>query len=112
MEGWAAAGATYAVLDADGALQTSGWHERLGARANEIKVLAYTPPIPGDNVACRPGLDAEAMSELVRALVGLSTDDEGRAILHDVFRADELVVETGDIYENVRSTLSVLRGVI
>ena len=36
--GWAAAGATYAILDDNGGLETSGWHERLGPRASDITV--------------------------------------------------------------------------
>jgi phosphate/phosphite/phosphonate ABC transporter binding protein len=107
--GWATAGATYAILDEGGALTTSGWHERLGARAAEVKVVAYTRPIPGDNVACRPGLDPDLRSELTRALVALADDDEGRAILHDVFRAEALVPELADIYADVRAALELLR---
>jgi serine/threonine-protein kinase len=109
-DGWAAAGATYVIVDENGRVETSGWHERLGPRADEIKVIAYTPPIPGDNVACRPGLDPQTRGKLSRALVDLAKDDEGRAILHDVFRADALVPEAGDIYGPVRATLETLRG--
>jgi phosphate/phosphite/phosphonate ABC transporter binding protein len=104
-DGWAAAGATYVILDDGGQVATSGWHERLGPRADEIKVLQFTRPIPGDNVACRPGLDPQLEKGLVSALVELAKDDEGRAILRDVFRADELVPEPGDIYGDVRDTL-------
>jgi phosphate/phosphite/phosphonate ABC transporter binding protein len=109
-DGWAAAGATYVVLDDASRVATAGWRERLGPRADEIKVVAYTRPIPGDNVACRPAIDRELRTSLERALVELSIDDEGRAILHDVFRADSLVPDPGDIYGDVRETLDLLRG--
>lgn len=109
-DGWATAGATYAILDADGHVDTSGWHERMGPRAAEIRVVAYTRPIPGDNVACRPGLDPSTMKRLANALVELSGDEDGRAILHDVFRAEALVPEPGDIYGDVRRTLETLRA--
>lgn len=109
-DGWAAAGATYAILDDTGRVDTSGWHERLGPRADEIKVVAYTRKIPGDNVASRPGLDPDVRKKLTKALVDLASDDEGRKILHDVFRADALVPEATDIYGDVRATLAILRG--
>lgn len=109
-DGWAVAGATYAILDADGRVDTSGWHERLGPRAAEIRVVGYTRPIPGDNVACRPGLDPATTRKLADALVALASDDEGRALLHDVFRAEALVPEPGDIYGEVRRTLETLRA--
>jgi phosphate/phosphite/phosphonate ABC transporter binding protein len=109
-DGWATAGATYAILDDDGRVDTSGWHERLGPRASEIRVVGYTKPIPGDNVACRPGLDPTTTKKLADALVQLAGDDDGRAILHDVFRAEALVPEPGDIYGDVRSTLEILRA--
>ncbi|MBL9016864.1 MAG: phosphate/phosphite/phosphonate ABC transporter substrate-binding protein [Myxococcales bacterium] len=110
-DGWAAAGATYAILDDRGEVTTSGWHERLGARAGEIKVVAFTRKIPGDNVAARPGLDPDLRKQLFLALVDLSADDEGRKILVDVFRAEALVPAPGDIYGDVRSTLAILKGV-
>lgn len=109
-DGWAEAGATYAILDDRGAVATSGWHERLGARASELKVVAFTRKIPGDNVAARPGLDPELRSRLFRALVDLAADDEGRKILVDVFRAEALVPAPADIYGDVRSTLAILKG--
>jgi len=109
-DGWATAGATYVIKDDDGRIDTSGWHERLGARAGEIKVVAYTRPIPGDNVACRPGLDLGLMRHLAETLVALADDDEGRAILHHVFRADALVPDPGDIYGDVRATLKTVRA--
>jgi hypothetical protein len=40
----------------------------------------------------------------------MSTDDEGRKILRDVFHAESLVAEPGDIYGDVRSTLAILKG--
>lgn len=109
-DGWATAGATYAILDDDGRVDTSGWHERLGPRAREIRVIGFTRPIPGDNVACRPNLDPTTTRKLAEALVDLASDDDGRAILHDVFRAEALVPEPGDIYGEVRRTLEILRA--
>ncbi len=107
-DGWAAAGATYVVLDDEGKLATGGWQERLGPRSNEIKVVAFTRPIPGDNVACRPAIERELRASLSKALVELAKDDEGRAILHDVFRAEALIPDPGDIYGDVRDTLALL----
>jgi phosphate/phosphite/phosphonate ABC transporter binding protein len=108
-DGWATAGSTYAVLDDGGKIVTGGWQERLGPRAEEIKVVALTRPIPGDNLACRPGIDGELRAGLSRALIALSGDDEGRAILRDVFRAEGLVGDPGDIYGDVRETLELVR---
>jgi len=109
-DGWAVAGATYAVLGDGGEIVTSGWHEHLAARAEELKVVACTRPIPGDNVACRPGLDPATVRKLTEALVGLADDGEGRGLLHDVFNADALVPPHGDIYGDVRATLELVRG--
>jgi phosphate/phosphite/phosphonate ABC transporter binding protein len=106
--GWAACGATYVILDDQGEIKTSGWHERLGERADELKVVAYTRPIPGDNVACRAGFDEAEATDLAKALVDLAHDDEGRAILHGVFRAEALVPVPDDIYGDVRETLLIV----
>ncbi len=110
-DGWASAGATYVIRTDDGGIETSGWHERLGPRAGELKVVAYTGPIPGDNVACRPGLDPTTREQLTRALIDLATDDDGRAILRDLFRAEALIASDGDLYATVRATLATVRAV-
>jgi phosphate/phosphite/phosphonate ABC transporter binding protein len=107
--GWAEAGATYVVRDAAGAIESAAWVDLLGARAAELRPLAFTGPIPGDNIAHRPGLEADVVDSLAIALSLLAKDDAGRAILSDVFNADDFVRVDDALYDAVRETVKTAR---
>ena len=104
---WAAAGATYAVRDHDGRVLGSGWIDLMGARAGDLRPIAWSVPIPGDNIAYRAQLPAEVAERCGEALMALVEDDEGRLLLRDVFNAEALVRSDVDHYDLVRATLQV-----
>ncbi len=109
--GWAAACATYVIRDPDGRIESSAWSDLMGPRAGELRPIAFAGPIPGDNLAHRPGLPAETADRLASALVALSGDEEGRLLLRDVFSADGLVHAAPEDYDTVRATIHRARQV-
>jgi phosphate/phosphite/phosphonate ABC transporter binding protein len=109
---WAAAGATYAVRDDDGRVIGSGWIDLMGPRAVELRPIAWSTPIPGDNIAYRPQLSGELADLCADALIGLAEDDEGRLLLRDIFNAEAFVRSDATLYDLVRSTLLVAEKAI
>jgi serine/threonine-protein kinase len=110
LNGWASVGATYASIADDGSYTSSGWEGFLGSRAKEIRPIAVSDPIPGDNIAYRPGLPSRMIEELTRVFINLSRDNEGSALLADVFGADELVRVERVEYAGVRPLLELVRA--
>ena len=103
--GWADGGAAYAVRDGQGGLESAAWMDLLGARASELRAIAFAGPIPGDNIAHRPGLDEQIVEEVAAALTSLASDAAGRDVLLTVFNADGFVRVTDELYTTVRSTI-------
>jgi phosphate/phosphite/phosphonate ABC transporter binding protein len=104
---WAAAGATYVSRDAAGAIRSSAWVEFMGERAGELRPIAFSPPIPGDSISCRPGLAAATAAQLTGALVGLADDVDGLALLRSIFHADEMSPPAPGAYDDVERALRV-----
>jgi phosphonate transport system substrate-binding protein len=66
--------------------------------ATSLVVVAVTKPIPNDVVAARPGLPADVLQSLKTMLLGLSDDNDGKAILVTVFKADSFTdVHPGEL---------------
>jgi phosphonate transport system substrate-binding protein len=105
--GWADAGATYAVRDESGAVRSAGWIEALGERAGELRPIRFIGPIPADNIAHRPHLPSELARQLTQALLDLRLDAGGRALLREVFGADEMVTADLRLYDEMRRALAV-----
>lgn len=103
--GWASAGATYAVRDPGGNVVSSGWLDLLGDRANEIRVLDFAGPIPADSIAHRPHLPATLVTSLTEMLVSLIQSKRGRRVLEDVFNAHRFVPGELDVYEPIRTLI-------
>lgn len=66
--------------------------------ATSLVVVAVTKPIPNDVVAARPGLPADSLKALKTMLLDLSQDEDGKAILVTVFKADSFTtVHPGEL---------------
>lgn len=99
--GWTAAGATYAAVDADGVLMSCGFRDLLPERADELHVIGRSRAIPGDNIAHRPQLSAVLVRELRSLFVGLHASEAGHEIVSGVFRADCFVAGDIDSYDEL-----------
>jgi len=107
--GWATAGATYAVRGDDGSIATTGWMDLLPERAEELRPIALVGPIPSDNIAHRPHLPASLVKQLVNVFSGLSSDEDGRQLLAEMFGADRFVRGNVTVYEEAAAVLASLK---
>lgn len=108
--GWADAGATYAVRDRDGTLVYSGWLDLMRDRAGELRPLVFAGPIPSDTIAHRPGLPIRLRDRLIQVLSALHESEEGRLIIDQVFGAQQLMPAEIDTYEAVRQVMMTVKG--
>jgi serine/threonine-protein kinase len=98
-EGRADVGATYCTLDEQGALVAAPWSDRAGLRP-----IALSGAIPGDTICAAGELPLEDAESMVEPLLALSTNDEGAALLRELFG-------TGRFAEADPSYYQVLEGV-
>jgi len=103
--GWATAGATFAVRDDDGTVVSSGWGELMAERQDEIRVIDFDGPIPADNIAHRPHLPAKLIDSLTEMMVELADSKRGLEMLQEVFHAHRFVRGELDAYDGVREAL-------
>jgi phosphonate transport system substrate-binding protein len=81
-------GATYAGVDAAGAITRGAWMDVHGAD-EAVRVLVRFGAIPGDVVAARTQLSIPRRDTLTRALLAVSREPEHRLLLSDAFGIDE-----------------------
>ncbi len=108
VNGWADVGATYVHRDGTGRVVSSGWLDALGDRASELRPIAYSAPIPGDNIAHRPDMDELERAAIANAFRSMSECEEGRALLSEIFHADSFANADPAMYEPVRSRMRLL----
>ena len=102
-DGKVAAGAT--VSNDRAGLSIAGCKETLGERANELKVISTSDPIPNDVIAVRPGYPAEGYAALRAAFLGLAGTEEGKKVLTDVFHGDGFSPSDDADFALLRETL-------
>lgn len=99
--GKADAGATYSnnTIGTDGS-----WHLYLKKPEEQakIKAIAYTEPIPADNLVVQPDMDPELEKKVVKVFTGLNDSEEGRQWLRDIYRIDGFSPATDADYVGVR----------
>lgn len=105
-KGWTAAGATYASRDLAGKVISSGWMDALGERADLLTPIWFSTPIPGDVIAHRPFFPDPLARKIAATLLSLAETDEGRALLREVFNAEDLVAAQLADYDEVRVALA------
>jgi ABC-type phosphate/phosphonate transport system substrate-binding protein len=104
VRGWVDAGTTYTVRDESGAVVYGGWLDLPAPDRHKLRPIAFSEPIPCDNLAHRAGLERELVERLTTAVVDVR-DDEGRAILADVFRTAALLRADLRLYDPVRDVI-------
>lgn len=95
-----------AVFANDRENKRGAWTQYLGPRdGRKLKAIFYTKPIPGDTITgSRRFIDAnpKITNAILRGLLEMGDDPEGKKLLHDLYQVDYLVdAESGD-YESVR----------
>ncbi len=108
LNGWADAGATFVALTPSGRMANASWTELLPDRAAELRAIAFTPPIPCDNIAHSPGLPERVRADVRSLFLSMHTDPDGQRLLEDVFHADGFTMPDDAAYERVRARLLLL----
>jgi phosphate/phosphite/phosphonate ABC transporter binding protein len=104
--GWAQAGATFVNRTDDGTILSSSWGDHLGERASSVRPIWVSRPIPADGIAHRPFLPPESVAELSNALIDLSSTEEGRATIHEIFHAERFVAADVADYDDLIRSMS------
>lgn len=95
------AGATYANSP-DG--KDTAWMRYLkdSEEVKKIRAIAFSEPIPADNLVISANLDAELAKKIEATFIELSRDPEGRKMLRDLYQIDGFVPATDKDYDSVR----------
>jgi len=88
VEGRADFGATYAGLDASGAVVRGPWLDLPGVD-ERVRVVAAFGSIPGDVIAVRSDVAEATRDKLARAFIAASHDPANRLLIREVFGVDE-----------------------
>lgn len=73
----------------------------------KIRPIAYSEPIPADNLVVNANLDAALAKKIEQVFLELSVDPEGRRMLRDLYKIDGFVAATDKDYETVREAFAV-----
>ena len=101
LNGWASFGATYAMRSEDGRLIMSSWADLVPDRADELRAIAFTGPIPADNIAHRPQLPTDIVQHLITVLTELHESTAGAALIKEVLGAEQLVYGGFELYRGL-----------
>jgi phosphonate transport system substrate-binding protein len=74
----------------------------------KVRVLAYTPEIPADNVCVSKSLPAELRQKVLDGLLAMAGTDQGKALLKELYDIDGLAPATDSDYEPVRQMMNAL----
>ncbi len=75
--------------------------------ASQIKAIAYSEPIPADNICISKDLKPEMADKLVKAFVEVGKDPAGQKLIQKLYRIDGFVPATDNDYESVKSAFKV-----
>lgn len=95
------AGATYANSP-DG--NDTAWMRYLKdpADVKRIRAIAFSEPIPADNLVVSGALDPQIVKRLEDIFIELSRDAKGKTMLRDLYQIDGFVSATDQDYDSVR----------
>jgi len=95
------AGATYANSP-DG--NDTAWMRYLKdpADVKRIRAIAFSEPIPADNLVVSGALDPQIVKRLEDIFIELSRDAKGKKMLRDLYQIDGFVPATDQDYDSVR----------
>ena len=100
------AGATYANSP-DG--QDTAWMRYLKnpEDVKQIHAIAFSEPIPADNLVIRGDLDEAIGKKIVDVFINLSRDPAGKAMLRELYQIDGFVTATDKDYDSVREAFKI-----
>lgn len=75
--------------------------------AEQIKAIAYSEPIPADNLCVSKDLKPEISKKLEDAFIAMGKDPKGRDLIQKLYRIDAFVPATDKDYESVRNSFKV-----
>lgn len=75
--------------------------------ASQIKAVAFSDPIPADNVSISSHLDPDMAKKIEKVFVDLGKDPEGKALIQKLYRIDGFVPATDAEYESVREAFKI-----
>lgn len=95
------AGATFANFT-DG--KDAAWMQYLKnpAEQKQIRAIAYSEPIPADNLVYRADLDPAVASKITDTFLALGKDPAGQKMLRDLYQIDGFVPAKDQDYDSVR----------
>ncbi len=100
------AGATYANSP-DG--RDTAWMRYLKnpAEIQKIYAIAFSEPIPADNIVISAGLDERIGKKVEDIFLDLSRDPQGKKMLRDLYQIDGFVPATDKDYDSVRQAFAI-----
>ena len=99
------AGATYA--NSPDSMDTA-WMRYLKdpADVKRIRAIAFSEPIPADNLVVSGALDPKIVKKLEEVFIELSRDAKGKKMLRDLYQIDGFVPATDQDYDSVRKAFT------
>ncbi|MBI2089932.1 MAG: phosphate/phosphite/phosphonate ABC transporter substrate-binding protein [Deltaproteobacteria bacterium] len=73
----------------------------------KIRVIAYSEPIPADNLVINANLNPELAKKIERIFLDLSEDPGGKKMLRELYTIDGFVTATDEDYESVREAFGI-----
>ena len=100
------AGATFANFT-DG--KDAAWMQYLKnpEEQKQIRAIAYSEPIPADNLVLRADLDPALGKRIQEIFLALSRDPAGQKMLRDLYQIDGFVPATDRDYESIRAAFKI-----
>lgn len=75
--------------------------------ASQIKAIAYSDPIPADNICISKNISPEMGEKITKAFVDLGKTVEGKKLIQTLYRIDAFVPATDGDYESVRDAFKI-----
>lgn len=69
---------------------------------SKVRIIGETQQIPNDTVSVRAGLDDDMVAQIRNGLLNLTTRQDARRLLYDLYSIDDLVVVTDSFYDPLR----------
>lgn len=100
------AGATFANFP-DG--KDAAWTQYLKdpEEQKKIRAIAYSEPIPSDNLVVNANLDPRLTKKIVKIFLDLSKDPAGKKMLRDLYKIDGFIPATDRDYDSVREAFKI-----
>jgi phosphonate transport system substrate-binding protein len=109
-EGKSDVGATFNDDPIDGpATHANGCQHALGAKVDQLQIIAATEPIPNDVLVVRAGFPEDAKGALLTAAGDLEKTPEGKKILMDAFHGNGFGPVSDNDFASVRAATDVFK---